>query len=32
MVVTTAKWTLYDYYRMIEAGILENRSAELLRG
>ncbi len=26
------KWTLDDYHRMIEAGILENRSVELLAG
>jgi Uma2 family endonuclease len=32
MVVTTAKWTLDDYHRMIDAGILENRSVELLNG
>ena len=32
MVVTTAKWTTEDYHRMIEAGILENRSVELLSG
>jgi Uma2 family endonuclease len=32
MVVTTAKWTIEDYHRMIEAGILENRSVELLNG
>jgi Uma2 family endonuclease len=32
MVITTAKWTLEDYHHMIEAGILENRSVELLNG
>lgn len=32
MVVMTAKWTIEDYHRMIEAGILENRSVELLNG
>jgi Uma2 family endonuclease len=32
MVVVTAKWTLNDYHRMIDAGILENRSVELLNG
>jgi Uma2 family endonuclease len=32
MVVTTAKWTLDDYHRMIDAGILANRSVELLNG
>lgn len=32
MTVVTAKWTLEDYHRMIEAGILDDRSVELLRG
>ncbi|MGP1384572.1 MAG: Uma2 family endonuclease [Thainema sp.] len=32
MTVTTAKWTLDDYHRMIEAGILEGRQVELLNG
>ncbi len=32
MMVTTAKCTIEDYHRMIEAGILENRSVELLNG
>jgi Uma2 family endonuclease len=32
MAVTNAKWTLDDYHRMIEAGILESRSVELLNG
>ncbi len=32
MVVTIAKWTLEDYHNMIEAGILANRSVELLNG
>jgi Uma2 family endonuclease len=32
MVVTAAQWTIDDYHRMIEAGILENRSVELLNG
>lgn len=32
MTITTAKWTLEDYHRMIEAGILEGRHVELLRG
>jgi Uma2 family endonuclease len=32
MTLTTAKWTLGDYHRMIEAGILDGRPVELLRG
>ncbi|MBD2357064.1 Uma2 family endonuclease [Tolypothrix sp. FACHB-123] len=32
MVVTTAKWTIEDYHRMIAAGILDNRCVELLQG
>jgi Uma2 family endonuclease len=32
MVLTTAKWTIDDYHRMIDAGILANRSVELLNG
>jgi hypothetical protein len=32
MTLTTAKWTLDDYHRMIEAGILDGRSVELLWG
>ncbi len=32
MTVTTAKWTLDDYHRMIEVGILEGRHVELLNG
>lgn len=32
MTVTTAKWTLDDYHRMIEAGLLEERHVELLNG
>lgn len=32
MVLTTAKWTLEDYHRMIEAGILDGRPVELLNG
>lgn len=32
MVVTTAKWTLDDYHRMIEVGLLEGRQVELLNG
>jgi Uma2 family endonuclease len=32
MTVTTAKWSLDDYHRMIEAGILADRRVELLKG
>jgi Uma2 family endonuclease len=32
MSVTTAKWTLDDYHRMIDAGILDDHRVELLRG
>jgi Uma2 family endonuclease len=32
MTITTAKWTLEDYHRMIDAGILEGRQVELLKG
>jgi Uma2 family endonuclease len=32
MTLTTAKWTLDDYHRMIEAGILDGRPVELLHG
>jgi Uma2 family endonuclease len=32
MTVTTAKWTLDDYHRMIEVGIVSGRSVELLNG
>ena len=32
MTVTIAKWTLDDYHRMIEVGLLENRHVELLNG
>lgn len=32
MSVSIAKWTLDDYHRMIEAGILDDRRVELLRG
>jgi Uma2 family endonuclease len=32
MTVTTAKWTLDDYHRMIEVGLLEGRHVELLNG
>lgn len=32
MSLTTAKWTINDYHRMIEAGILADRRVELLNG
>lgn len=32
MTVTIAKWTVNDYHRMIEVGLLENRHVELLNG
>lgn len=32
MTLSVAKWTIDDYHRMIEAGILANRSVELLNG
>jgi len=32
MTLTTAKWTLDDYHRMIDAGILSDRRVELLNG
>ena len=32
MTVTTAKWTLDDYHRMVEVGILSKRHVELLNG
>lgn len=32
MTLIVAKWTLDEYHRMIEAGILDNRRVELLRG
>lgn len=32
MALTTAKWTLDDYHRMIDAGILDGRPVELLHG
>ncbi|MGJ3244635.1 MAG: Uma2 family endonuclease [Elainellaceae cyanobacterium] len=32
MALTTAKWTLNDYHRMIETGILSDRRVELLNG
>jgi Uma2 family endonuclease len=32
MTLTTAKWTVDDYHRMIDAGILDGRPVELLEG
>lgn len=32
MPLTTVKWTLKDYHRMIAAGILDDRRVELLKG
>ena len=32
MTLTTAKWTLEEYHRMIEVGLLKNRHVELLDG
>lgn len=32
MTVTRAKWTVEDYHRMVEAGILDDRHVELLNG
>jgi Uma2 family endonuclease len=32
MTVTTAKWTIDEYHRMIAAGILDDRRMELLKG
>lgn len=32
MAVTLAKWTLDDYHRMIEVGLLQGRQVELLNG
>ncbi|MBD2437211.1 Uma2 family endonuclease [Nostoc sp. FACHB-110] len=32
MSLTTAKWTIDEYHRMIAAGILDNRRVELLKG
>lgn len=32
MTVTTAKWTLEDYHRMIDVGLLKGRHVELLNG
>lgn len=32
MVVTIAKWTIDEYHSMIQAGLLDNRQVELLKG
>ena len=32
MTVTIAKWTIDEYHSMIEAGLLDNRQVELLKG
>ncbi|RUS95584.1 hypothetical protein DSM106972_089400 [Dulcicalothrix desertica PCC 7102] len=32
MTLAVAKWTIDEYHRMIESGILDNRRVELLRG
>jgi Uma2 family endonuclease len=32
MTITTAKWTIEEYHRMIEAGILDDRKVELING
>jgi Uma2 family endonuclease len=32
MTVTTMKWTIEDYHRLIEAGILDDRHVELING
>ncbi|MBW4535285.1 MAG: Uma2 family endonuclease [Pleurocapsa minor HA4230-MV1] len=32
MTVTLAKWTIDEYHSMIQAGLLDNRQVELLRG
>lgn len=32
MNVTTAKWTIDDYHRMIQVGLLDDRRVELLNG
>ena len=32
MTVTTVKWALEDYHRMVEAGLLEGRAVEFLHG
>jgi hypothetical protein len=32
MKIALLEWTIEDYHRMIDAGILDNRSVELLNG
>lgn len=32
MTLTTAKWTIDEYLRMVDAGILKDRKVELLKG
>lgn len=32
MTVAIAKWTLEEYHRMIETGLLDNRNVELIKG
>ncbi len=32
MTLTTAKWTIDEYHRMIAAGILDDRRVKLLKG
>ncbi len=32
MTVTTAKWTIEEYHRMVDAGIFSDRHVELLNG
>lgn len=32
MTLTTAKWTLEEYHRLAETGILDDRRVELLKG
>lgn len=32
LTVTVAKWTLEEYHRMVELGLLENKRVELIRG
>ncbi|MEL7050903.1 MAG: Uma2 family endonuclease [Cyanobacteria bacterium J06559_1] len=32
MVAVAAKWTLEDYHRMIESGVLDHRRVELIKG
>ena len=32
MTVAVAKWTLAEYHRMIETGLLDDKRVELIRG